>query len=171
MNKPTYKELEERIRDLEQAEVLRKRAQEALRQSEEKFRTLVENITVGIFRSTPDPKGRFLEVNPALVQMLGYENKGELLSKDVCEIYQSLEDRLRFCEKISRDGFVKHEEFNFRKKDGTPIVVSNTAMAASIWRNAEANEERRRATSAKPRRALITCSGIRSSSASLSPSW
>ncbi len=129
MSKSTYKELEKRIRDLEQAEALRKQAQEALRQSEEKFRTLIENIAVGIFRSTPDPKGRFLEVNTALVQMLGYENKGELLAKDVCEIYQSLEDRLRFCEKISKNGFVKHEEFNFRKKDGTPIVVSNTAMA------------------------------------------
>jgi sigma-B regulation protein RsbU (phosphoserine phosphatase) len=129
MSKPTYKELEKRIRDLEQAEALCKQAQEALRQSEEKFRTLIENIAVGIFRSTPDPKGWFLEVNTALVQMLGYENKGELLAKDVCEIYQSLEDRLRFCEKISKNGFVKHEEFNFRKKDGTPIVVSNTAMA------------------------------------------
>src|SRR5208337_1396874 len=50
----------------------RKRAETALQQSEERFRSLFENATVGIYRTTP--AGQILVANPALVKMLGYEN-------------------------------------------------------------------------------------------------
>jgi two-component system, cell cycle sensor histidine kinase and response regulator CckA len=107
----------------------RKRVEEALRESEKKYRTLTENIAVGIFRSTPGPRGAFLEVNPALVRMLGYRTKKELLAIEVAEIYQNPEDRLTFSEKLSRHGILKYQELNIRKKDGTPITVAETAIA------------------------------------------
>jgi len=129
MSKPTYRELEKRVKDLKKADAARTRMQEALRESEEKYRTLTENITVGIFRSTPGAKGKFLEVNPALVRMLGYTRKKELFVKDVAQIYQNPKDRLAFSEKMLRNGFVKNEEFTLMKKDGTPIIVSETAKA------------------------------------------
>src|SRR5260370_714223 len=49
-----------------------KQAEQALRQSEATYRSLVDNAPYGIYRSTP--QGRFLAVNPALVRMLGYDS-------------------------------------------------------------------------------------------------
>jgi PAS domain S-box-containing protein len=129
MSKPTYEDLEKRIEDLETANATPRQIEEALRASEEKYRSLTENITVGIFRSTPGPQGLFIEANTALVKMLGFEDKDELFANNVSEIYLNPKDRAEVSEKLSRHGFVKNEELTFKKKDGTPVVVSETAIA------------------------------------------
>jgi PAS domain S-box-containing protein len=129
MGKPILGRLKKRISELEKTDAVHKRVQQALQESEEKYRTLTENINVGIFRSTPGSRGKFLEVNPALVRMLGYKRKQELFVKDVAEIYQNPKDRLAFSKKMTRNGFVRNEEFRLKKKDGTPIIVSETAQA------------------------------------------
>src|SRR5262249_8121027 len=56
----------------------RKRSEEALQRSESRYRSLVQSAVIGIFRATRD--WNFLEVNPALAQMIGYGSVGELLS-------------------------------------------------------------------------------------------
>jgi PAS domain-containing protein len=61
----------------------RKQTEEALAESEERFRTLVENATVGIYRTTPD--GRIIMANPAIVKMLGYNSFQELASRNLEE--------------------------------------------------------------------------------------
>lgn len=119
MKQATYEELAARLRV----------AEDALRNSEGKYRTLTENITVGIFRSTPGPRGNFIEVNAAFVRMLGYNSKEELLATEVAQIYQDSSERLRYSEKISREGFVHREELNLHKKDGTAITVTETSIA------------------------------------------
>ena len=60
----------------------RKEMEEMLRQSEEKYRSLVGNVKLGIFRNTPGPEGKFLEVNKAMEEITGYSRK-ELLEMDV----------------------------------------------------------------------------------------
>ena len=107
----------------------RMKAEAALQISEEKFRSLTENINAGIYRSTPDPKGRFLEINPALIQMFGYNSKKELLTANVSDLFQNPDDRAAFNQKMQRDGFVKDAEILLRKKDGSPIWCSETAVA------------------------------------------
>ena len=107
----------------------RKRAEEMLRQSEEKYRTLVENLNIGVYRATPGRNGYFIDVNQAFVSMLGYDSKDTILRLKVSDIYLDPENRLEFSKKISRDGFVKNEELYLKKKDGTPITVSDTAVA------------------------------------------
>ncbi len=102
---------------------------EALRASEEKYRTLTENIAVGIFRSTPGAKGKFIEVNPAFIKILGYDNKQQLLDIHVSDIYQKKKDRQKWSEKIKRTGLIRNEEQKLHKKDGTPIIVSETTIA------------------------------------------
>ncbi len=57
----------------------RKRAEEALRRSEAEFRSVVEDAPYGIYRASTT--GRFLQVNPALQKMLGYESAQELLKE------------------------------------------------------------------------------------------
>jgi PAS domain S-box-containing protein len=101
----------------------------ALRESEEKYRSLTNNIPLGIFRSTPGPKGKFLEVNPALVRMLGYRSKKELLGIDVATIYEQTSDRLRLSRHISAKRSAHYEEVALCKKNGKPIVVAMTALA------------------------------------------
>ena len=129
MSKPIDKEFEKPSSNLEKAGASTKQMEEALRKSEEKYRTLTENIALGIFRSTPGPRGRFIEVNSAFVKMLGYTNKKELFGTDVAQFYQHPKDRFKFSEKISKKGSVKNEEIYLKKKDGTPIIVSETALA------------------------------------------
>ncbi len=105
----------------------RKQAEEALRRSEEKYRTLVENADIGICRVTPGAEGRHLEVNPAMSRMLGYSRE-ELLEKSIAEMYLDPADRKRVSDEICARGSFKGE-INLRRKDGTPIVVYLTGTA------------------------------------------
>lgn len=108
----------------------RKRVEVALRESEEKYRTLAENLNVGIYRNTAGPKGKFIEANPAIVKMFGYKNKKDLLAVNVADLYQNPEDRRKFNRKMLRDGFVKNEELCLKKKDGAPFTASVSAVVA-----------------------------------------
>ena len=95
---------------------------EALRESEVKYRGLVYNIKSGVFRSTPEPAGRFLEVNPATVEITGYSRK-ELLQMNVSDLYVHPEERKVILEEIVSGKGNALREIHFRKKDGTEIVV------------------------------------------------
>ena len=104
----------------------RKRAEEALRESEEKYRTLVQRLDVGVFRRTPKLDGRFLEANPALIRIHGYESEEAFLESDISDLYQDPEDRREFYEEIMREGFVEGRELRLKKADGTTIWTSST---------------------------------------------
>ena len=81
----------------------RKQAERALRESEERFRGLVENATVGIYRTTTE--GDILIANPTLVRMLGYENAKEIISRNLDEEgFEPGYPRREFREQIERDG-------------------------------------------------------------------
>ncbi|NQT80412.1 MAG: PAS domain S-box protein, partial [Candidatus Aminicenantes bacterium] len=112
------------IRDITE----RERAEEALKESEEKYRTLTENVNVGIYRSAIKPDGKFIEANPAFVKILGYKNRDDMLATRILNIYQIPEDRKKFIEKLSRDGFVRNEDLKLKKKDGSPIICSVSAV-------------------------------------------
>ena len=100
----------------------RKRAEQALRQSEEKYRELFENATYGIFRSQLD--GALLDVNPALVAMLGYSSKEELLTRNLSrDLYDNPADRRSILDSYGPSGRVSGCEVNWRRKDGKIIVV------------------------------------------------
>jgi diguanylate cyclase (GGDEF)-like protein/PAS domain S-box-containing protein len=103
----------------------RKQAAEALEESEEKYRTLVENINIGVYRSTA--AGRFLHANAAMAKMFGYESIGEFTNISMVDLYENAEERKLFIEKIGQQGFVKSEERKFRRKDGISIWGSVTA--------------------------------------------
>ena len=69
--------LRKQVADLKQAAVVRWRAEEALRRSEEQYRALVEYVPGGICRLSPE--GEFVQVNGTFASMLGYETRGEAL--------------------------------------------------------------------------------------------
>jgi PAS domain S-box-containing protein len=103
----------------------RKQAEEALLDSEERYSSLVDNIRLGIFRSTPGLEGHFLEVNPGMEEVTGY-SRGELLKMNVTELYVYPEQRTAIIEEAANGAGKVTRELNMRKKDGTEIVVSDT---------------------------------------------
>ncbi len=103
--------------------------EEELQKSEEKYRSLVKNVRLGIFRSKPGSTGRFLEVNPAMEEITGY-SRDELLSMNVSDLYVRPEEREAVLKEIAAAKGKVTKELNFRKKDGTEIVVSDTKFAA-----------------------------------------
>ncbi|HVB37497.1 MAG TPA: PAS domain S-box protein, partial [Vicinamibacterales bacterium] len=99
-----------------------KQAEEALRRSEARYRSLIQGAAYGIYRSTVD--GRLLDVNPALAAMLGYESADELLDRNLgTDIYGNAADRARLMLKHAGKETTTGEEIDWRRKDGTPIRV------------------------------------------------
>ncbi len=100
----------------------RKQAEHAIRQSEEKYRKLFENATYGIFLSKPD--GTLLDVNPAMVAMLGYDSKEELLSRNLDrDIYNDPTDRTAILSQFRNVARVENAETQWRRKDGKILTV------------------------------------------------
>ncbi|MGA2374123.1 MAG: PAS domain S-box protein [Candidatus Sulfotelmatobacter sp.] len=92
------------------------------REAERRYRELFDNIQEGLFFSTPE--GRFVEVNDALVAMLGYSSREELLQVDIpTEVYFSPEQRQLHAEAMEKDGHLRNFEATLRRKNGSPIYV------------------------------------------------
>ena len=99
----------------------------ALRKNEARFTELFESLQEGIYITTPD--GTIVDVNPALVRMLGYDSKEELLKRQVPEIFVNREERILLKEQVDRQSIVQGREITLVRKDGTSIVCLNTATA------------------------------------------
>lgn len=100
----------------------RKRAEEALRRSEADFRSVVEDAPYGIYRASI--AGQFLQVNPALQKMLGYELEQDLLRRDLAtDIFRHDGEYRRVTECLTHTEEIKDIEIEWKKQDGTPITV------------------------------------------------
>lgn len=106
-----------------------KRMEEALRVSEEKYRSIFENAAEGIFQTSMD--GRILVANPACVTLLGYSSPEELIAgvKDVRKLYAEPGRRLHLVRIIKEEGKVSDFEAIINRKDGSKIWVSINAHA------------------------------------------
>jgi PAS domain S-box-containing protein len=103
----------------------RKRAEKALRETEEKYRSIFENAVEGIFQTTPD--GRFVSANPALARILGFDSPEELISTrtDIAqEHYVDPQNREEFKRSMEENGFVLDFELEAYRKDGSKIWIS-----------------------------------------------
>jgi PAS domain S-box-containing protein len=112
------------IRDITE----RKKVEEALRESEERFRSLYENATIGLYRTTPD--GRILMANPALVRMLGHETFKDLSQHNLeQEGFEPEYPRNEFRQRIETHGEVNGLESAWKRRDGKIIFVRESAKA------------------------------------------
>jgi two-component system, cell cycle sensor histidine kinase and response regulator CckA len=110
-----------------------KEAEEKIQTSEEKYRNLFENAAYGIFLAKPN--GELMDVNPALVAMLGYSSKEELLTKNLeRDIYEDLEVRRSILRAHESDTRVIGVETNWRRKDGKTITVR---MNGGVFRGSD----------------------------------
>lgn len=104
-------------------------AAEALKKSEERHRTLVQNIPIGMYRQTPD--GTFLMANPAFCRMLGFESEEELMNINASEIYFSEKERKSLMLQLTNKGSISWLEVRLKRKDGT--AVWGTISAKSVY--------------------------------------
>jgi two-component system cell cycle sensor histidine kinase/response regulator CckA len=102
-----------------------KDAEERLRKSEARYRSLIQGASYGIYRATVD--GRILDANPALAAMLGY-SVDELLAMTMSALYWSPDDRAVLIEQSKGEpDQMRTSDVTWRRKDGTPITARLTA--------------------------------------------
>ena len=102
----------------------RKAAERALAQSEERYRSLLANLPVGIFRSTPD--GRFISVSPGMVAMFGFESEAAMLGADITSLYADAEERDAVMQHLRREGAVTDYEMEMIRRDSSTFWVSGS---------------------------------------------
>src|SRR5258707_5576120 len=100
----------------------RDRAEKELRRSEARYRALTGNLSYGICRCSLD--GQFLEVNEAMVKMLGYSSKEELLAVNLAgELIQDPGKRAQLLGQRDQQSSVDPIEIEWKRKDGTSLKV------------------------------------------------
>ncbi|MCU1274369.1 MAG: hypothetical protein JWO48_1800, partial [Bryobacterales bacterium] len=99
----------------------RKRAEQALRSSEKRYRLLFEENLACILRTTLD--GRVLECNEAFARMLGYESSAEVIALNVEAFYERLSDREDILNRLRDQKSVTQQEICLRRKDGEPVLI------------------------------------------------
>jgi two-component system NtrC family sensor kinase len=98
------------------------------REAERRYRELFDNIQEGLFFCSPD--GRFVEVNDALVRMLGHESREDLLHSDPREdVFSNPERHRELFSQMDKDGVLRNHEEVLRRKNGSPVHVLINAFA------------------------------------------
>ena len=105
----------------------RERAEEALRDSEERHRGMFDHLPIGLYRASPE--GDFMDANPSLVRILGYPDPKTLKEVYSAELFVNPADRRRFREMLDRYGVARGFETRLKRTDGTMVLVRNTARA------------------------------------------
>src|SRR3982751_1408094 len=99
-----------------------------LHASEALFRSMYENATIGLYRTTP--AGRIVMANPAAMRMLGYSSYEELALRNIeQEGFGSEASRSAFRARLDRDGVVYGLESIWNRPDGSSLVVRASARA------------------------------------------
>ena len=105
-----------------------KRSEEALRRSEARYRSVVQSAVYGIYRSNLE--GKFLDVNPALVAMLGRNSAEEVLGLDPkVDVFVDATEQARLMVEFRRGARLDNVEVRWKRKDGKPITVRLSGRA------------------------------------------
>ena len=105
----------------------RKRAEEALKESERHYHEFFSNAVQGIFQSSVD--GRLLAANASLLTLLGYDSFDELASHNLADLYASPSERVALSIHLTEKGSCSNIELNLKRKDGTAITVLEHSRA------------------------------------------
>ncbi|HOH31885.1 MAG TPA: PAS domain S-box protein, partial [Candidatus Hydrogenedentes bacterium] len=106
----------------------RAKVEEEIIQEKQRYKDLIKNLPVAVYRNTPGPEGHFLEVNPAHVAMIEADSEEELLKINVSDLYRTASERRKIADKLMREGSVKNEEVQLVTLKGHPITGSVTAV-------------------------------------------
>ncbi len=105
----------------------RKQMEETLKEAEARYRTLLQNIPIGLYRNTPGPPGKFLMANPAIAQIFGYDSVDEFMQVNVTDLYVDPAERQVFAENLLAQGQVTRAEVQLKRRDGSLLWGAITA--------------------------------------------
>jgi two-component system cell cycle sensor histidine kinase/response regulator CckA len=113
-----------------------KKNEEALRRSEARYRSLVQSAVYGIYRASAE--GRFLDVNPALIGMLGYETGEQVLALDPKrDVFVRAQDREYLIKQFKQKGQLDGIEVLWKRRDARVITVRVSGRAVSTGQTSE----------------------------------
>ena len=118
-------ELMSRMAQIAGIAIERRGAEDALRNSEAKFRGLFESMMEGVYQTSRD--GRILVANPAFVSMMGYASAEEMCQVPAASLYWYPSDRETFARRVESEGELRNEEYIMRRKDGSMLVVMDSS--------------------------------------------
>ncbi len=87
-------------------------------ESRERFKTLMDKLNVGIFRTTMDARGRFVEANHTALQLLGYNDNEHFKEKYILDLFAEKEDKKQFRNDLLNKGFIRNKVIKLKKTDG-----------------------------------------------------
>jgi diguanylate cyclase (GGDEF)-like protein/PAS domain S-box-containing protein len=122
---PRDHELMSRMAQIAGIAIERRGAEDALRNSEAKFRGLFESMMEGVYQTSRD--GRILVANPAFVNLMGYGSAEELYQVPAGALYWYPSDRETFVRRVESEGELRNEEYILRRKDGSMLVVMDSS--------------------------------------------
>lgn len=128
--RPTTDELDKlsRMTGLAGIAIKRQRDEDQLRSSEARYRGLFENVVDGVYITSRE--GDIITVNPALVEMLGYDSPEEMTRAGrTTMLYVNPIDRERVFARLEAQGYLRNFEYRLRRKDGREIVVLENSRA------------------------------------------
>jgi len=105
----------------------RAREHQEVKEAEIRYQTLFDGVPVGLYRTTVE--GTFVDVNPALIDMLGYPDRETLLATNARDLYLYPADRLKWEDTITRNGLVLDFETRVHRYDGSVICARSSARA------------------------------------------
>ena len=105
----------------------RKEAEERMKQSEEKYRNLFENMPGAYYRT--DREGNLIMINPEGVKLFGYNSLEGISGKNIAKnIYSAPEERKKYLKELEKNkGNLKDFELTLKKKDDSPLIISDTS--------------------------------------------
>lgn len=101
-----------------------KEIEKVLGETKEKYLALTNQLTIGIFRADAAKGFKFIEVNPAIVNILGCGNTKEIYNYDLTYFFENWEESKIFWKELLRNGFIKNRIVQIRRLDSTLAIVS-----------------------------------------------
>ncbi len=98
---------------------------QALKESESRYRSVVENISDVYYRS--DTAGNLIMISPSAQKLLGFQSSEQLLGRSVASFWANPEDRTTFLQAMRRTGEVRDYEVYLKREDSLPIIVSTSS--------------------------------------------
>lgn len=105
--------------------IQRRKLTSKIKESEEKYRDLLSNIIVGIFRA--DPEGKIIEANPTAVELLGFKSTEELMALNISDLCERPEDAGKLMKELEEKDFIKNWDLALKRKDSSIFWASLTS--------------------------------------------
>jgi PAS domain S-box-containing protein len=121
--------IEERLARAQKGETQPDPVTDALREIEDRYKLITENVRLAIFRETISPGEMLLEANSSAAAMFGYDSKEEFIAASPLDLYRNEKDRLAIHERVVAEGYAIRDKVTLKKQDGTGFSASIRSVA------------------------------------------